>query len=72
MKGNPGGMTVRWCAASVPDSLATMEISWLTVGHLDTIVMLSLFRNLLCQLCADFGSLNPSAIYLLIDAVPIR
>jgi len=44
---------------------------WPTVGHLGTIVMLSLFRNLLCQLCADFG-LNPSAIELLIDAAPIH
>jgi len=43
----------------------------LTVGPLGTIVLLPLFRNLLCQLCADFG-LNPSAIELLIDAAPIR
>jgi len=38
---------------------------------LGTIVLLILFQNLLCQLCADFG-LNRSAIELLIDAVPIR
>jgi hypothetical protein len=41
------------------------------VGHLGTIALLFLFRNLLCQLCADF-SFDPSAIELLIGAAPFR
>jgi hypothetical protein len=43
------------------DSAACAKGIRLTVGHLGTIVLLTLFGNLLCQSCADF-SLNRSAI----------